>query len=168
MAAWIFLQIAIPFRHLLYPGDVDWTEEGSKFAWRMMLRDKVAAVRITATNLTDGRTLAINPLQLLTPKQFERMSTNPELLAQFCRHVGNRLRQAGDLDAEVHVFALCSLNFRKPQPLIDPTADLSRTSRSIRPQPWIMPLTEPRRSEPWLVPMTEWERHVSPSPIRAK
>lgn len=34
------LQILLPFRHWLYQGPVNWTEEGQKFSWRMKLRDK--------------------------------------------------------------------------------------------------------------------------------
>ncbi|MDX5442717.1 MAG: HTTM domain-containing protein, partial [Hymenobacteraceae bacterium] len=33
-------QILVPLRHFLYPGNVNWTEEGHKFAWHMMLRSK--------------------------------------------------------------------------------------------------------------------------------
>jgi hypothetical protein len=160
IATWIVVQILIPFRHLLYPGDVAWTDEGSKFAWRMMLFDKVTALRITATNLADGTARPIDPRDLLTPKQLERMSTNPELLALFCRHVGDTLRRAGHPQAEIHVLALCSLNFRRPQLLVDPAVDLSRVSRSIRPQTWIVPLREPLREQPWLVPMSQWERQI--------
>ena len=31
------IQFLLPLRHLLYPGNVNWTEEGFRFAWRVML-----------------------------------------------------------------------------------------------------------------------------------
>ena len=37
---WVALQCLVPFRHLLYPGNVSWTEEGHRFAWHMKLRAK--------------------------------------------------------------------------------------------------------------------------------
>jgi hypothetical protein len=37
---WLVVQALVPLRHWLYPGPVDWTEEGHYFSWRMMLRDK--------------------------------------------------------------------------------------------------------------------------------
>jgi vitamin K-dependent gamma-carboxylase len=46
------IHLLLPFRHLLYPGDANWTEEGARFAWRMMLRRKSASrpvVQITDT-----------------------------------------------------------------------------------------------------------------------
>lgn len=36
--AWTITQTLIPFRHNFIPGDANWTEQGQKFSWRMMLR----------------------------------------------------------------------------------------------------------------------------------
>jgi vitamin K-dependent gamma-carboxylase len=35
---WTITQTLIPFRHNFIPGDANWTEQGQKFSWRMMLR----------------------------------------------------------------------------------------------------------------------------------
>ena len=32
VATFVAFQLAFPFRHLLYPGDPSWTEEGHRFA----------------------------------------------------------------------------------------------------------------------------------------
>ena len=42
VACWMTVQIAMPLRHLLIPGNVNWTEEGHRFSWRMKLRTKAA------------------------------------------------------------------------------------------------------------------------------
>ena len=34
------MQILIPFRSLIYPGELFWTEEGYRFSWRVMLMEK--------------------------------------------------------------------------------------------------------------------------------
>lgn len=157
---WIIVQLLVPWRHLLYPGHVAWTEEGYRFSWRMMLTDKVTVFRITATNLTGGQTKPVDPRAFLTPTQIEKMSRDPDMFAEFCRFVGSVLREEGHPQAQLHVLALCSLNGRKPQLLIDPKVDLSRTTRSLRPQPWIVRLSEPLPPEPWLYPREQWERLV--------
>ena len=33
------IQLAFPFRYLLYPGNIFWTEEGYRFSWRVMLME---------------------------------------------------------------------------------------------------------------------------------
>jgi hypothetical protein len=54
LAVWVAFQTLVPFRHLLYPGNVSWTEEGHRFAWHMKLRSKVASeFALTATD-ADG------------------------------------------------------------------------------------------------------------------
>jgi hypothetical protein len=33
-------QLVFPFRYLLYPNELFWTEEGFRFSWRVMLMEK--------------------------------------------------------------------------------------------------------------------------------
>ncbi len=40
IALWLAFQVLFPLRHLLYPGNSGWTDEGQRFAWQMKLRDK--------------------------------------------------------------------------------------------------------------------------------
>lgn len=42
VTVWLVLQVLIPLRHFLVEGDANWTEEGHRFSWRMMLRAKKA------------------------------------------------------------------------------------------------------------------------------
>lgn len=35
IVAWVAVQFLLPLRHFLIPGDVNWTSEGERFAWRM-------------------------------------------------------------------------------------------------------------------------------------
>jgi len=40
LSVYIVLQVVVPFRFLLYPGKLFWTEEGYRFSWRVMLMEK--------------------------------------------------------------------------------------------------------------------------------
>ncbi|GIW80128.1 MAG: hypothetical protein KatS3mg105_1935 [Gemmatales bacterium] len=40
VVSWIVAHFLLPLRHYAIPGDANWTEEGHKFSWRMMLRSK--------------------------------------------------------------------------------------------------------------------------------
>ena len=42
----LVLNILLPLRHHLMPGDVTYTEEGHKMSWRMMLRAKAASIQV--------------------------------------------------------------------------------------------------------------------------
>jgi hypothetical protein len=155
LLAYVLVQVLVPFRHLLYPGNVLWTEEGAMFAWNMMLRDKKNAVGILVTDRGSGEQKPVDPKRWLSDQQIESMGHDPEMLREFAVYLGQRAADEG-YDAEVRVLALCSLNGRKPQPLIDPTVDLSRQPRRWGPQPYIIPLREPFRPQPWSVPPPDW------------
>ena len=48
LGLFFLLQIVLPLRYLAYPGPILWTEEGYRFAWRVMLVEKVGQ----ATSIT--------------------------------------------------------------------------------------------------------------------
>ena len=45
LALFAAVQLALPLRHFAYPGNVRWNEEGYRFAWRVMLTEKVGFVQ---------------------------------------------------------------------------------------------------------------------------
>ncbi len=47
VAGYLFFQLLIPLRFLLYPGKLFWTEEGYRFSWRVMLMEKAGAAYFT-------------------------------------------------------------------------------------------------------------------------
>lgn len=149
LAVWFAVQLLVPWRHLLYEGNVDWTEEGTRFAWRMMLHDKWSALRFTLVDPVSKKTRPFNPRALLSQKQLDKMSYEPELLRQFSRHIADLAAQDGLGRQEVHVEVWCSLNGRRPQLMIDPRIDLAAEPFRWRRQPWILPLTQPLPAKPW-------------------
>jgi len=42
VCVWLAVQTLVPLRHNFIEGDANWTEEGHRFSWRMMLRAKAA------------------------------------------------------------------------------------------------------------------------------
>jgi hypothetical protein len=157
---YVTCQLLLPFRHLLYPGNVLWTEEGHLFAWHMMLRTKITGVQFIVAKPAHRSVEYVDVMRWLTPRQFDEMTHDPEMMREFAHFIRRQYQQAGAPELEVHVVALCSLNGRKPQLLIDPTIDLSSQPRTIGHKPWIVPLREPFRWEAWNVPVSEWHRHI--------
>lgn len=158
------ISLLVPFRHLLYPGNVLWTEEGHLFAWNMMLRTKVTGVQVLAVDPLRKTLEPVDVLQWLTPRQIEEMTHDPEMMREFAAFVEGEYRIMGRCDVEVHVVALSSLNGRKPQMLVDPTVDLARQPRTLGHKQWIVPLVEPFRRVPWDIPVSQWHDYVSLTP----
>lgn len=135
LIAFFVIQLVLPLRHHLYPGDVNWTEEGHRFAWRMKLRDKEGTVRFYASD-PGGRRWEVIPSDYLAPHQIEAMSTRPDLIHQFARFLA--ASEAGPAGSpRITVEAMVSLNDHPPREMIDPTVDLGREPRHVGPAWWI-------------------------------
>jgi hypothetical protein len=147
--AYFTVQVLMPLRHWLYPGNVSWTEEGHNFAWHMKLRDKKGSALFFVTSKKQDIDVAIDPREYLNERQRRKMATRPDMIHQFALFLADEYRKEGADDVEVRVRANISLNYRKKQPLIDPTVNLAAEPRNLWHKRWIVPLTEPlRRPDP--------------------
>jgi vitamin K-dependent gamma-carboxylase-like protein len=141
LAAYVVLQLLVPLRHLLYPGNVNWTEEGHRFSWHMKLRDKEGGVMLLVKG-SEG-SWEVDPDDYLRKHQLRKLVNGPDLILQVAQHVADDFRRRGHRDVKVYARAIASLNGREPQLLIDPTVDLAAESRSLLPADWILPLRTP-------------------------
>jgi vitamin K-dependent gamma-carboxylase len=150
IALWIGIQILVPLRYLLYPGNVSWTEEGHRFAWMMKLRDKDALARFTVRDPESGREWRVSPERYLLRHQVGEMESRPDMILQFAHYLARvwaEERQIANVEVRARVCA--SLNGRPPALLIDPERDLARVERNLRHADWILPLELPfERPEP--------------------
>ncbi len=137
-AVHLFIQLAVPLRHHLYPGPVVWTEEGFRFAWHLRLIEKRGTVKFLVRELDTGVEHHVDPLEELSEKQAGRMVGRPEYYVQYARHLRQRLGGRVAVFVEDRV----SLNGRPMQPLVDSSVDLSAVEPSWRPQHFILPAPE--------------------------
>ena len=138
LAALAVVQLALPLRHLAYPGDVRWTEEGYWGAWRVMLTDKAAHLEFEVTDPATGHRWIVGPDIVLEDWQIERASGHPDLIVATAHLVADQYRHSGVTDVEVRADAWVSMNGRPAQRIIDPTVDLAAQSRTLAPAPWIL------------------------------
>ena len=143
LGVFLAVQLLVPLRHFLYPGNVSWSQEGHRFAWHMLLRDMDAKGRLYATDPESGRTWQIDLSEYLTRRQASNMLRWPDMTLQFSHWIGEKYRAQGHEQIEVRARVLASLHGREPQFLIDPTVDLTKQPRTLAPAPWVLPLEEP-------------------------
>ena len=143
LAAYLAIQIVLPLRHYVYPGNVSWTEEGHNFSWHMKLRTKDGEAVFIVTHPATGQTWTIKPEDYLKSHQLTKMITKPDLIVQFSHFLAEEKRREGYENVEVRARVMVSLNGREPQLLIDPNVDLAKEEISLLPARWIVPLTTP-------------------------
>ena len=137
-AAFALVQLTVPMRHWLYPGNVRWTEEGYRYSWRMMLSEKVGHVsyRVTAPQSIEAWT--VYPHEYLSDMQVERTAIDPDMILQTAHIIAADYRAVGYSRVEVHADAFVSLNGRPYRRIIDPGTDLAAESRTMLAKDWIL------------------------------
>lgn len=142
LAIWVAIQILVPLRHLLYPGNTHWTEEGHRFSWNLLVREKRAFGAFYVTDRSTGERWIEDPSIHLHQDQIDKLFTKPDLMVQFAHYLERYYReQSGIEDLEIRVESQVGLNTRVPQELVDPDVDLTTIGRPyILPADWIVPL----------------------------
>ena len=139
LSLFFLLQLVVPLRHWLYPGNVLWTEEGFRFAWNVMLVEKTGHVTFTVREPSSGRELSVFPSDYLTAQQEKQMSFQPDMILEFAHYLAQKMQEKGWKDVAVYAEAYVSMNGRRSQLLIDPTVDLAKQSNSLWHKAWILP-----------------------------
>jgi vitamin K-dependent gamma-carboxylase len=138
LAAYAAVQILVPLRAHLYGGNVLWHEQGMRFAWRVLTREKNAAVTYHLEDRATGRTWFVRPRKYLDARQEREFGTQPDLILQLAHHIARDAGPGVSVRAEV----LVSLNGRRPQLLVDPAIDLTQVEDGVARATWVLPAPE--------------------------
>lgn len=136
LAAFCALQLVLPLRHWAYGGNVLWHEQGMRFSWRVMAREKNGSVTYVVRT-PDGLTQHVSPRKYLTRTQQRELATQPDLILQLAHHIAADYEQRGIPGVRVYADAWASMNGRPMSRLIDPRVDLTQVRDGIGPANWI-------------------------------
>lgn len=139
LALYCTFHLLMPMRYLAYGGNVRWHEQGMRFSWRVMVREKSGSILYRVRQKSTGRTLIVSPNAYLTRSQLRELTGQPDLILQLAHHIRDDYVRRGLGDVEVRVDALVSLNGRPAYPLIDPEVDLTTVRDGLGKATWIMP-----------------------------
>ncbi|QQR92016.1 MAG: HTTM domain-containing protein [Myxococcales bacterium] len=150
LLAYLVFQTVFPLRHFAYPGNVLWNEEGMRFAWKVMVREKNGSItyfvqprgRLSARSSgasTAKKRYQVSPHDYLTFRQAQEMSSQPDLIVKLAEHIADDFQRRGFGAVDVYAEALVSLNGRAPALLLDPSVDLSKGSAALKGKDWILP-----------------------------
>lgn len=135
---YFIVQILLPVRHLLFEGNVFYTEEGHRLSWRMMLRTKSGYSTWTVTHPPSDSTWVVDKSEFLTRDQISSLSGHPDMIWQFAQRLKAHYAGEGLAPVEIRVKTSVSLNDGKPQTIIDPDADLAHLKwQPLKHSDWI-------------------------------
>ncbi|WP_281614006.1 HTTM domain-containing protein [Flammeovirga sp. SubArs3] len=133
------IQLVFPFRYILYPDNLFWTEQGFRFSWRVMLIEKSGMATFYIEDGKTNRKIEVVNSNYLTPLQEKMMATQPDLILQFAHFLENEYKNKGIDSPKVFVNAYVTLNGRASKQYIDPSVDLTTIEDSFQHKSWILP-----------------------------
>lgn len=142
LCAFFILQLLIPFRHLLYSGELFWTEEGYRFSWRVMLMEKAGYANFKIVDPDTQKSFYVQNGNFLNPLQEKQMATQPDFILEFAHFLERFYQRNGIRDPEVYVESYVALNGRTSQPFINPDIDLTTIKPSWKPKTYILPFND--------------------------
>jgi len=136
----IFLQLFLPFRFLLYPGNMLWTEEGFRFAWHIMLIEKAGHLEYIIKDCQTQKQWIEHPARYLTRNQVKQLSTQPDMILEFAHFLHKKYLSEGK-NVEVYADSYCSLNGRLSKRFINPNVNLAKEKyHPFQAFHWVLPL----------------------------
>lgn len=132
-------QVALPLRFLAYGGDVRWHEQGLRFSWRVLHREKLGTVDFRVLSKRTGQRWQLSPELYLNQFQAVELAEQPDLIVQLAHHIRDDFARRGAGLVEVHADAVATLNGRRPARLVDPDVDLAALEPGLARAAWIRP-----------------------------
>lgn len=138
LGVYVLVQLLLPLRSALYPGNTLWSEEGFRFAWKVMLIEKSGDLELVVDDKNGARTY-VEARDRLTPIQRRMVVTQPDMILQFAHFVADEYAARGLGPVRVRARSEVSFDGRPHAPLIDPEVDLATQHEGLAHKPWILP-----------------------------
>lgn len=136
---YVAFQLLFPWRFLLYPGNMFWTEQGYRFGWRVMLMEKSGTATFYVKDSINGREGEVINSDFLKPHQEKQMSMQPDMILEFAHFLANHFREQGIEKPQVRAEVYVTLNGKKSKLLIDPSVNLAEQAINLKHKEWILP-----------------------------
>lgn len=136
------IQVFLPFRYMLYPGELFWTEEGYRFSWRVMLMEKAGYANFKIVDAETGKRFYVDNDDFLTPFQQKQMATQPDFILEYAHYLKSHFESQGHKNIQVFVESHVALNGRLSSKYIDPNVDLGKQKESFKHKTWIIPFKD--------------------------
>ncbi|NJB84937.1 hypothetical protein GGR26_000682 [Lewinella marina] len=138
----LLFHLLFPFRYLLQPGELFWTESGYRFSWRVMLMEKAGLATFRIEDADSDRRAVVDNREFLSVFQEKQMASQPDFLLEFGHFLAEEYRNRGFVRPAVYVDSYVALNGRLSQRYVDPRVDLTTVSRDAPVHQWLLPFQD--------------------------
>ena len=138
----IISQIALPWRYLMYPGELFWHEQGFRFSCRVMVMEKQGYTTFRVVDKNNGEHWTVKNEDFLTNFQEKQMAFQPDFILEYAHHLAEYYKINHNRNIAVYADSYVSLNGRSTKRFVDPTIDLTTRSRNLLPIDWLLPFND--------------------------
>ena len=135
------LQLLLPLRYLQFSGNLFWHEKGYRFGWRVMLMEKNGYTSFIVKDPISNTQKEVDQTQYLTPFQKQQLRSQPDMMIQFAKFLGDNFKKENGYKPKVYVKSRLSLNGRRSQVFTDETLDIYESSNPFK-DGWIQPFND--------------------------
>ncbi len=135
----VSFHLLFPFRYLLYPSNVFWTEEGYRFSWRVMLMEKAGTATFYVKDQLTNKEGVVDNAEFLNSHQEKQMAMQPDMILQYAHFLKNEFSKRGLHNPSVRAEVYVTLNGVPSRLLIDPTINLALLQDSWQTKQWVRP-----------------------------
>ncbi len=124
---YLLIQIIVPLRHFLIPGNCLWTEEGRTFSWQMKISQRgIKRCDFWLKESENELPIKVDLRKDLNPRQAGVMALQPKLILQYAHYLRDKFKAQGVKDPVITTEVILTMNGRPLQYLIDPQVDLAK------------------------------------------
>lgn len=138
IVSFVIIQLILPWRFLLYPGELFWTEQGYRFSWRVMLMEKAGTALFTVEDRATGRKGYVDNRMFLNEHQEKQMAMQPDMVVQYAHVLHDYYSSNGLTDPKVTAEVWVTLNGAPSALLVDPQRDLAKETLGLHNYDWIL------------------------------
>ena len=143
LSFYVLIQLILPMRSLLYPGNVLWHEQGYRFSWRVMLVEKAGVATFKVFDEEDVFLGEVDNSKYLSAYQEKQMAIQPDFILQYAHHLKNQLEEEYKIkNLKIKCDCFVALNGRASQRLVYADTDLSQEVDNWAVKKWIIPITD--------------------------
>ncbi|UZO80429.1 HTTM domain-containing protein [Aquimarina sp. ERC-38] len=142
IGCFFLVQLALPFRYVLYPGELFWTEQGYRFSWRVMLMEKAGYITFKVVDQKTNKRFYVNNRDFLTSFQEKQMATQPDFILEYAHYLEDFFETKNQTNVSVYADSYVTLNGRLSTPFVDPEVDLTLITDSFKHKDWIIPFQD--------------------------
>jgi vitamin K-dependent gamma-carboxylase len=140
----LLVHVTLPLRHHFFEGNVVWTEEGHRYAWRMMLRAKRGKGTFKVEDALTGKIAKVSPKDYLTKRQDRNIYTHPDMIWEFAQFLEKEYRAKG-WEPKVYADIFCRVNGSHYFRFVDKEVDLAA-------EPWYF-----FKHSHWIIPLKQYK-----------